>query len=238
MAELDMDARRAALRGSPLFHSLEPAQVDAVLGQAVVRRVDRGEVLLAHGQPSAGVFIIVAGRVRIGLISADGREVTLGMLGPGDVLGEMSVLDGGDVSADATALDDGVLLSIERTRFLRLLRENGDLCLRLMAVLSQRLRRSNSVLEDLALLDLPGRLARLLARLAQDYGARTPRGLRIQVKLSQKDLGTMVGGSREKVNKQLRAWEEAGVLAKEGGHLVVVRAEALEDVMQGAGGHR
>jgi CRP-like cAMP-binding protein len=227
MATFDAAARRAALIRSAMFKVLEPAEIDAVLAQAAVRRVARNDVILRRGDASSGANIVVSGRVRIGTMSEDGREVTLGVLGPGDVIGEMSVLDGEDVSADATALEDCVLLFIERARFLRLLRANSDLCLRLMAVLCRRIRRSNATVEDMALLDLSARLARLLLRLAQDYGAPTPRGTRIEVKLSQKDLGTLVGSSREKVNKQLREWEEAGVLGKEHGYLLILRRDVL-----------
>ena len=228
MATVDAVARRAALSRSALFQVLQPAELDAVLAQAAVRRVGRNEAILRRGDPSSGANVIVSGRVRIGTISEDGREVALGVLGPGDVIGEMSVLDGEEVSADVTALEDCVLLFIERARFLRLLSANSDLCLRMMAVLCRRLRRSNATLEELALLDLGARLARLLLRLAGDYGAAAAGGgTRIEVRLSQKDLGTLVGSSREKVNKQLRAWEEAGVLAKDQGHLVVLQRDAL-----------
>jgi CRP-like cAMP-binding protein len=213
-----------------MFKVLEPAEIDSVLAQAAVRRVARNEMILRRGDPSSGANIIVSGRVRIGTMSEDGREVTLGVLGPGDVLGEMSVLDGEDVSADVTALEDCVLLFIERARFLRLLRANSDLCLRLMAVLCRRLRRANATLEELALLDLGARLARLLLRLAQDYGVPARLGTRIEVKLSQKDLGTLVGSSREKVNKQLREWEAEGLVGKEEGRMVILRAEALAGV--------
>jgi CRP/FNR family transcriptional regulator, cyclic AMP receptor protein len=143
------------------------------------------------------------------------------------VIGEMSVLDGEEVSADVTALEDGVLLFIDRARFLRLLSSNSGLCLRLLAVLCQRIRRANATVEDMALLELGARLARLLLRLAQDYGAPAKLGTRIEVKLSQKDLGTLVGSSREKVNKQLREWEAEGLVGKEQGYLVILRPEAL-----------
>ena len=227
MAELDLAARRDALGRSALFRVLEPAERDAVLAQASVRRVVRGAVLLRRGDPASVAFVVIAGRVRIGLTAEDGREVTIGMLGPGEVIGEMSMLDGGEVSADATAIEDGTLLVIERARFLRLLRENADLCLRLMAVLCGRLRQANATLEEMALLDLPTRLGRVLLRLGREWGNRTPRGLRIEVKLSQKDLATLVGASREKVNRQLREWEEAGAVEKDLGRLVIVRPEAL-----------
>jgi len=224
---VDVAARRAALSRSTLFQVLQPPEIDAVLAQTTVKRVARSELILRRGDGSSGAHIIVAGRVRVGTISEDGREVMLGVLGPGDVIGEMSVLDGEDVSADVTALEDCVLLFLERARFLRLLRADADLCLRLMAVLCRRLRRSNATLEEMALLDLGARLARLLLRLAGDYGAPTARGTRIEVKLSQKDFGTLVGSSREKVNIKLREWEEAGVLGKDAGRLVLLRPDVL-----------
>jgi CRP-like cAMP-binding protein len=227
MVAVDMSARRAALSRGALFQVLQPGEIDAVLAQTSVRRVARNELILRRGDPSSGANIIVAGRVRVGTMSEDGREVTLGVLGPGDVLGEMSVLDGEEVSADVTAIEDCTLLFIERARFLRLLRANSDICLRMMAVLCRRIRRANASLEDMALLDLAARLARVLLRLARDYGAPAGQGTRIEVKLSQKDLGALVGSSREKVNKQLREWEEAGVLGKEAGRMVLLRPDML-----------
>lgn len=227
MATVDPAARRAALSRSPLFQALDAAELDAVLAQAATRRIARNAMVVRRGDASPGAIIIVVGRIRIATTSEDGREVTLGVLGPGDVLGEMSLLDGEEVSADATALEDCTLLVIERGRFLRLLRGSSDLCLRLMAVLCRRLRRSNAALEDMALLDLPTRLGRLLLRLANDYGSPGPKGTRIEVRLSQKDLSTIVGGSREKVNKQLRQWEQDGVLGKDAGRMIILRPDAL-----------
>jgi len=167
------------------------------------------------------------GRVRVSVVSEDGREVTLRVLGAGDVVGEMSLLDGEPCSADVNALEDCALLVIERAQFLHLLRSNSDLCLRLMSFLTRRLRRANAALEDMALLDLPTRLGRLLARLAADYGVPCRSGTRIEVRLSQKDLRSLVGASREKVNRQIRQWEEEGVLSKDSGRMVVADARAL-----------
>ncbi len=97
----------------------------------------------------------------------------------------------------------------------------------MLAILTGRLRRSNAALEDIALLDLSTRLGRLLLRLARDYGVPDGRATRIEVKLSQKDLSTLVGSSREKVNKQLREWEEAGVLGKSGTRILILQPAAL-----------
>ena len=128
-----------------------------------MRRVARNETVLRRGDPNGGMVVIMSGRVRISVVSEDGKEVTLSVLGAGEVLGEMSLLDGEPCSADVTAQEDCVLLVIERSQFIALLRSNSGLCLHLMALLTRRLRRANSALEDMALLDLPTRLGRLLA---------------------------------------------------------------------------
>lgn len=227
MKMMDAAARRAMLARTQLFQSLRPEDLEAVLERVVIRRATRGEVLLRRGDPNSGMMMIASGRVRISVVSEDGKEATLSVLGPNEVLGEMSMLDGEDCSADATAQEDCVLLVIERNQFLRLLRANPDLCLHLMAMLTRRLRRANEKLEDMALLDLPTRLGRLLTRLAGEYGVKVRTGTRIEVRLSQKDLSTLVGASREKVNKQLRQWEEDGVLGKDSGRMVIINAEAL-----------
>ncbi len=210
-----------------LFGALSPEQRAQVLAQAIARSYPRGGTILRRGDPGTSMVLVVEGRVRVGVTSEDGREVTLGILGPGDVLGEMALLDGQERSADVVALEDCSVKLVERGRFLRLLRESPDLCLQLLAVLTERLRRANRAVEDIALLSLEGRLARLLTRLAQDYGKPEGGGVRIDVRLSQKDLSALVGSSREKVNRQLRAWEEEGTIGKAGGHLLLLHPERL-----------
>ena len=223
----DAESRRAALLRTEVFRALQPDAIDALLARASFRRVERGSAILRRGDPYGPMVVLMAGRVRVSVVSEDGKEVTLAVLGRGEVLGELSLLDGEPFSADVTAMEDCALLVIERSQFLNLLRQNSDLCLHLMALLARRLRRTNAALEDIALLDLPTRLGRLLARLATEYGVPVGGGTRIEVKLSQKDLSALVGASREKVNKIIRQWEDEGLLGKDSGRMVVVDAVAL-----------
>ncbi len=227
MKTFDTNARRAVLARTQLFQSLPAEDLDAVLNRTIVRHVARNDVIMRRGDANSGMVVIVSGRVRISVVSEDGKEATLNVLGANEVLGEMSLLDGEPCSADVTAQEDCTLLVIERGQFLALLRASSGLCLHLMAMLCKRLRQTNSALEDMALLDLPTRLGRLLARLAADYGVPVRAGTRIEVKLSQKDLSTLVGASREKVNRQIRQWEEEGVLARDSGRMVIADARAL-----------
>jgi CRP/FNR family cyclic AMP-dependent transcriptional regulator len=221
------DAKREALRSSRLFQVLQPAELESMAARATLRRFPRHSVVVRKGDASAGMAVILAGRARVGSVAPDGREVTLAVLGPGEVLGEIALLDGEPRSADVTALDDCVMLMVDRGEFLRLLHGNPDLCLRLMVFLCGRLRRANAAVEEMALLDLPGRLANVLLRLSRDYGRIVPQGTRIELKLSQKDLSTLIGGSREKVNRQLRVWEVEGVLGRDGGRIVLRQPDRL-----------
>lgn len=225
-----IDARREALRGSPLFRSLTPEELDAVLARAVIQRFARGAVILRQGDPAASMMVVVQGRVRLSVAGAEGHEMSLGVLGPGEVVGEMALLDGGERSSTVTGVDEGVLLVIPRSDFMPLLQASPSLCIRLMQVLCARLRRANLTMEEIATLDTAARLARLLLRLAESYGTRRDGALRLDLKLSQKDISTLIAASREKVNKLLRQWEHDGLIASDHGYLVIRDPEALAGV--------
>jgi CRP/FNR family cyclic AMP-dependent transcriptional regulator len=221
--------KRDALLASPFFQQMRTEELDEIIGFAVERRVPRGTVIFSKGDEGSSMMAVLVGRVRISAVSADGKEVTLNVIGSGEIFGEIALLDGKPRSADATALEDSVLMVVERRQFLPFLLHNEALVERLLAVLCDRLRRTSLVLEEIALFDLPARLARLLVKLSQDYGRPAPGGgVRIDLKLSQRDLATLVASTRETVNKQLRGWREQGVVDQSAGYLVVRNTEALE----------
>jgi len=221
--------KRDALLASPFFAHMRTEELDEVIGFATERRVSRGTVIFGKGDEGSSMMAVLVGRVRISAVSADGKEVTLNVIGSGEIFGEIALLDGKPRSADATALEDSVLMVVERKQFLPFLLRNETLVERLLVVLCDRLRRTSSVLEEIALFDLPARLARLIIKLSNDYGRPAPGGgTRIDLKLSQRDLATLVASTRETVNKQLRGWREQGMVEQLAGYLVVRDAGALE----------
>jgi CRP/FNR family transcriptional regulator, cyclic AMP receptor protein len=230
VATLERDARRIALTGSMLFDAMQPEELDDILKFASERRVRRGQMIFQRGDEGSSLMAVLRGRVRISSVSGDGKEVTLNVINPGEIFGEIALLDGQPRSADATATEDTVLLVVERRNFIPFLRRNDDLYLRLLSVLCARLRRTSTALEEIALFDLPVRLARVLLKLAADYGRPGANGTRIDLKLSQRDLSNLVASSRESVNKQLRAWREAGVLDLEEGLIILRRPADLQRV--------
>jgi CRP-like cAMP-binding protein len=218
--------KRDALLASPFFQHMSTEELDEIIGFAVERRVPRGAVIFSQGEEGSSMMAVLAGRVRISAVSAEGKEVTLNTIGAGDIFGEIALLDGKPRSADATAVEDTVLMVVERKQFLPFLLRSPALVERLLVVLCDRLRRTSSVLEEIALFDLP---SRLLVKLSHDDGRPAlGGGIRIDLKLSQRDLATLVASSRETVNKQLRGWREKGVVDQTAGYLVVRDAGALQ----------
>jgi CRP-like cAMP-binding protein len=223
VARLERDAKRAALLGSSLFAAARPEELDEILKFASERRVRRGQTIVQRGDSGSSLMAVLRGRVRISSISGDGKELTLNVINPGEIFGEFALLDGKPRSNDAVAVEETLLLVVERRHFIPFLTRNPDLTLRLLAVLCDKLRRTSIALEEIALFDLPERLARVLLKLADDYGRPNGGGTRIDLKLSQRDLSNLVAASRESVNKLLRAWRENGSVELEDGFIVLRR---------------
>jgi CRP-like cAMP-binding protein len=227
--EIDKDA----LRGSPLFAAMTRTELETVVGMASRRRFRRGQSIFQKGDPGGALLAVLSGRVRIASVSTEGKEVTLNVINRGEVFGEIALLDGKPRSADAIAIEDTVTLALERRDFLPFVLGNPDLAGRLLAILCERLRRTSMALEDLALFDLPARLARVLLQLAADYGRPCAQGVRIDLKLSQRDLSGLIASTRESVNKQLRLWRAQGLVRVDGAYLIVADPVRLRAVVDG-----
>jgi CRP-like cAMP-binding protein len=142
-------------------------------------------------------------------------------------VGEVALLDGGPRTATVSTLTVCDFLVIGRQDLLKLLEAEPGVAIRLLAACATRLRHTSELVEELVFLALPARLARKLLQLAQSYGSNTGRGIHIGLKLSQRELGELVGSSRESVNRQLGLWEEAGVLRYERGTVTLLDTTAL-----------
>ena len=233
MAAMSEAAKREVLATTPLFASLSRDELAALAGLAKERRVAKDAAVVHRGDLDSSMLILVNGRLRAGTVSADGREITIASIGPGGVVGEIALLDGQPRSMDVTAMLESTLLVVERATFLPFLRARPDLMLRLMALLCDRLRKASKAFEDVALAPLSARLARLLLTLAAEHGAPAKEGTRIRLKVSQRDMSAQVAATRERVNKQLRQWHEAGVLGEQDGEIVIRRPAELQALLEG-----
>ena len=220
-------SQRQILRRSRVFAQLDDGDCDAILAQATVARYAEGDPIFAKGDPGNSMMAVLKGRVTISALSPDGRQVVFTVFRDGDVFGEIALLDGKERTADATATSDCELLVVPRRSLLNLLDRQPHLCVRLMLVLCERLRRTNEQVEDLAFLDLEARIAKVLVRLAEETAEAGSPGKPVGVKISQRALGELVGGSRESVNKHLQQWKRAGIIGLDKGSILVHELEAL-----------
>ena len=219
-------ARRQLLRRSPLFSRLADSEADAILAHAKVVRYPQGATIFAKGEPGSSMMAVLSGRVTITAPSPDGRQVVLSVLREGEVFGEIALLDGKERTADARAALDCELLVVARQDFLSVLRHQPELCLPLLIVFCERIRRTDEQVEDFAFLHLETRIAKTLLRLAEEQsGGQVTETA--GVKISQRALGEIVGGSRESVNKHLQDWKRAGIIAIERGGIRIRDVAAL-----------
>lgn len=224
-AAAPIDAARAIER-IPLFESLDPEDRTRLLTMASVRRVPARKRLFRKGDPGRELFVLLRGRAKAASESRE-RGTVFDFFEPGEVVGEIALLDGGPRTATVTTVSTCDFLVLERGEFLALLEREPRVAIRLLAACATRLRHTSELLEDAVFLGLRARLAKRLLQLAQEYGAETGVGVRINLKLSQRELGELVGAARESVNRQLGLWETAGLLRVDAGYVTLLRPQAL-----------
>ena len=181
-------------------------------------------MIFAKGDPGTTLMAVLTGSVRISVPAGDGHEAVLNIIKPGQVFGEVALLDGRARTADAVAMTDCKLMVIDRRDFVPFLRREPDVRLKLIETLCARIRRTSAQVEAVMSLSLPARLAKALLELSGGVEASATRH---KVRITQLELGNVVGTSRESTNKQLRAWEERAWVQLERGGIAVIDAAAL-----------
>jgi len=223
-------SREEILAGHFLLKHLQPEELSRLAASAVLARHRAHATIFQHGDPGTSMMAVVSGKVKICNYSADGKEMVLNIIDRGGLFGEIAVLDGQPRSGDAVAIEDTELLVLERTRLMPFLTANPEIPTRLIAVLCQRLRQTSEALEDALLRDASSRVARGLLRLAKTFGKQEAAGLRLDIKLSQQQIGNLIGISRESTNKYIVDWTRAGYLAVNSGFITIINKSALESL--------
>jgi CRP/FNR family cyclic AMP-dependent transcriptional regulator len=191
----------------PLFASLTPTQAQVVADAIVKKRYRKRELIVEQGKSSDALYIILTGRAQVLSTDGKGREVIFSLLQQGDYVGEMSLIDDEPHSATVRTETDCDVLRLDREAFWHCLPDASSMTHNIMRVLVQRLRAADRKIESLALMDVHGRIARLLIDFAVDDGQGT---LVIRDRISRQDLGKMVGASREMVSRVMKSLEDRG----------------------------
>jgi CRP/FNR family cyclic AMP-dependent transcriptional regulator len=197
----------ATLQNVPLFSQLSPADLQRVEEVARERTYPRNSVILFEDDPGDALYVVKQGQVKVVLIGEDGREVILSVLGEGQFFGEMALLDDEPRSAHVIAMEDSTLVVLRREEFQGILAQSPALALALLRELTRRLRRADEKVGSLVLLDVNGRVARLLLDMAEEAG-----GDRITKRLTHHTIAQMIGSSRETVSRTMRELSEKGFI--------------------------
>jgi CRP-like cAMP-binding protein len=225
---IDASSAIAALAAEPLFAGLDAAGLESLAHAVRPRRFRRGEVVFHLGDPGDALFVVSTGAVKITLPSEGGDEAIIATLRPGDFFGELALLDGAPRSATAVALEPTETLVLPREPFRALVATEPAIRDALLAALARELRRLTVHVEELHFLDIAGRLAARLAHLATEHGKPGPDGsLRLDAPLTQTDLASMVGCTRQSVNKLLGLFVGDGLVALDRDAIVVLDLEGL-----------
>ncbi|HXX77690.1 MAG TPA: Crp/Fnr family transcriptional regulator [Ktedonobacteraceae bacterium] len=210
------------------FADLPEEEIQA-LSSATKRRTFRsGEVIFHRDDPGQVFYMIIEGKVKISNISPDGQEVALTVFGKGEVFGELALLDGLPRSADAIALEKVECYTLQRSDFQKAILKNPKIAILLLEALSKRLRNTNNMVEDLIFLDVYGRVAKKLLELADTHGVKSDDGIVIDVRLTQQELASMVGASRESVNKVLGYFTDKNFISTDKHRITIHRTSDLK----------
>lgn len=194
----------------PLLSRIPPDELRRFGELTREKQYPKGSVILFEDDPGDSLFIVRSGRVKVVLVAEDGREVILGVLGVGEHFGELSLIDDQPRSAHVIAMEDASLLVLRRDDFRRRVESNPSVAWALLAELSRRLRRADGKIGGLVLLDVPGRIARLLLDVADEGGTPT-----IDKPLTHQIIAQMIGASRETVSRTMREFQDAGLIGVE-----------------------
>lgn len=215
------DTADTVLRKTPLFASLSEDELRALRRRFSTKQYERGEVLFSERDACRGLFIVGAGKIRIYKLSANGREQTLAIEGPGSSFAELPVFDGGNYPASAAASEKAEVLFISRKDFQDFCREHPEVGLKVIAIVGSRLRRLVGIIEDLSFSTVRQRLIALILRLAQTNGTRSSEGVHIELNKSQQDLAAELGTVRELISRNLGRLQAEGYLEVDGRTIVV-----------------
>ncbi|WP_454787946.1 cAMP-activated global transcriptional regulator CRP [Mycolicibacterium lutetiense] len=210
-----------------IFQGVSPDAVAALVRQLEPVTFRRTEVVFSEGEPGDTLYIITAGKVKIGRKSVDGRDSLITLMGPSDMFGELAIFDPGPRTSTVTALTEVKAVVMSRSVLRSWIADRPEIAEQLLRVLARRLRRTNDNLSDLIFTDVPGRVAKQLLYLAQRFGSRDGSALRVDHELTQEEIAQLVGSSRETVNKALSDFAQRGWIRVQGRSILIDNAERL-----------
>jgi CRP/FNR family cyclic AMP-dependent transcriptional regulator len=218
------------LAEAPLFSVLNPADLRTLAGRFRPVRYGRGEVIFREGESAERMFLIDTGRVKLATASPAGQELLIGVLGRGQIFGELEIIDRGPRAMDARTMEDSHIYALDSDMFWTVIENRPALARRLLELMARRLRRADQTSQDLVFFDAPTRLARRLLQLAEEHGQSMGPGeesVKVTVRVTQGELAQMIGVTRESANRLVASFSDRGWVDWNDGYPILLQPEAL-----------
>ncbi len=212
----------------PLFSSLKHEDIEIIAALLRRRSIKKGDIIFQKGDEGTALYAILSGRIKIIVTRPVGDKITVAILNDGDFFGEMALLDGMPRSADAVALEEAQLAVLDRHDFLAFLAQQKHAALAILRTLSLRLRKTDDLLAEICFLSLSARLAKRLLELARSESEGVNDSPPLAMRMTQKDLASLLGVSRESVNKELKILREKGIVSTERSKIIILDQERLK----------
>ena len=216
------------LRKTSIFSEFTEDELHEVSQLLVEREYRRGSVIFNESEEAGYFYLIKSGRVKIYKLVEDGRELIIGIFSENGIFGDVPVFDGGPYPASAETMVDSTIWSISRNDFEILIKNHPDISLKLIRVLGKRLRQAHNLLRDMALKNVPQRLAKLLIKFEKEYGKVSGSEIFLDLPFSRQDIAEMIGVSRETVTRELSKFVKADILKVDGKKLTIVDDQKLK----------
>jgi len=225
MSAMAATVSTTVLKSVPLFASFPDEQLRMLAGVVTRRSAPRGSVIMGAGDQIDSLYIVISGRLKVMMGDSEGKEVILSLIGPGEFFGEMGLIDDSPRSASVVTIEPCELLSLSKRDFKKSLAENFEMCMAVMRGLVRRLREADRKIGSLALLDVYGRVARLLLDMSEDVNGQKM----VTRRLPKQDIAKMIGASREMVSRVMKDLQLGGYIEVRGSTIVLRDTILLPD---------
>jgi len=218
----------ASLKKTFIFNDFSEEELQQTVKLVKERFFRKNTIIFNEGDPGLAFYIIKSGKIKVYKLASDGRELILGIFGENGLFGDVPVFDGGPYPATAETLTDAKVWSINRESFVNLLLKHPEMSLKIIKVLGKRLRQAHGFVAELALKNVPQRLASLLLKLAAEYGQESEAGTVIDLPLTRQELAELIGVSRETTIRELSKFSRAGTLRLDGKKIILLDKRKLQ----------
>lgn len=211
----------------PLFRDFSKKEMSLLAKIMQTRKYNKDSIILSKGEIGDSLFIIISGQVKVGILSKDGREITFSFITPNDFFGEMAILDRKKRSADISTVGDTEVAVLRGADFISLLKKHPQMAIKVISILSRRLRFADEQIESLGFFDVSRRLTKKLSQLTEEFGKKRKEGILIDLPLTHQELANLVGTSRETITRILNHFKKRGLIKVEKRKIIILNQKEL-----------